>query len=72
MAALDPGDRLLLLLRYQEGLDYRTIAEVAQCAEGTVASGLNRARRRLRGLLDAGYGPGEETGAARHPRGRRV
>lgn len=51
MAALDPVDRAVLLLRYQEGLDYRAIAEVTDVAMGTVASRLNRARERLRELL---------------------
>lgn len=51
MAALDPVDRAMLLLRYQEGLDYRAIAEVTDIAMGTVASRLNRARERLRELL---------------------
>lgn len=32
--------RAILLLRYQDGLDYRTIAEVVGSAEGTVASRL--------------------------------
>lgn len=51
MAALDAVDRAMLLLRYQEGLDYRAIAEVTDIAMGTVASRLNRARERLRELL---------------------
>lgn len=51
MAVLDPVDRAMLLLRYQEGLDYRAIAEITDIAMGTVASRLNRARERLRGLL---------------------
>lgn len=51
MAALDAVDRAMLLLRYQEGLDYRAIAEVTDIAMGTVASRLNRARDRLRELL---------------------
>ena len=56
LARLPPDDRALLLLRYQEGLDYRAIAEVLECAEGTVASRLNRARERLRGILRRSYG----------------
>jgi len=49
-------DRALLLLKYQEGLDYHEIAKVLECAEGTVASRLNRARERLRELLRKSYG----------------
>jgi RNA polymerase sigma-70 factor (ECF subfamily) len=59
MAALDPMDRAVLLLRYQEGLDYLAIADVAQIAMGTVASRLNRARERLRALL-ADFSPNTE------------
>lgn len=66
MAALDPMDRAMLLLRYQEGLDYRCIAEITEVAMGTVASRLNRARDRLRGLLKD-FAPGwEEKRAAPH------
>jgi RNA polymerase sigma-70 factor (ECF subfamily) len=57
---LDPSDRAILLLRYHEGLDYRSIAETAGIAEGTVASRLNRARQRLRVLLNGGYGREDE------------
>ena len=66
MAALDPVDRAMLLLRYQEGLDYRAIAEITDIAMGTVASRLNRARERLRELL-CDFAPGrEESPQARH------
>ena len=53
---LPPDDQAVLLLRYQEALDYRAIAEVLDCAEGTVASRLNRARDRLRDSLRKSYG----------------
>ncbi|MCG3127221.1 MAG: hypothetical protein CHACPFDD_02079 [Phycisphaerae bacterium] len=67
MAALDPMDQAMLLLRYQEGLDYRTIAEVTEIAMGTVASRLNRARERLRELLRDFAPPREETPPDVHP-----
>ncbi len=51
MADLPPTDRAILLLRYQQGLDYRQIAQALDCQPGTVASRLNRARTRLRALL---------------------
>jgi RNA polymerase sigma-70 factor (ECF subfamily) len=70
LAALDPTDRSVLLLRYQQGLDYRAIAEIVGCAEGTVASGLNRARQRLRQRLGKSYAPREETEPAKHPKDR--
>ena len=56
MAELPSEDRAVLLLRYQEALDYRHIAEIMECAEGTVASKLNRARDRLREILGNSYG----------------
>jgi len=56
MARLPLADRAVLFLRYQEELDYQDIAEVLECAEGTVASKLNRARERLRDILRNSYG----------------
>ncbi len=67
IAQLPSADRAILLLRYQQGLDYRAIAEVLGCREGTVASRLNRARDRMRAILAPSYGPGEDTGAGSHP-----
>jgi RNA polymerase sigma-70 factor (ECF subfamily) len=67
LATLPPEDRAILLLRYQEGLDYAAIAEITGCPDGTVASRLSRARARMRGLLEKGYGGREEGGAAAHP-----
>jgi len=67
LATLPPNDRAMLLLRYQEGLDYRAIAEVVGCASGTVASRLNRARGNLREILRKSYGSREEKGHNDHP-----
>ncbi|GJQ28071.1 MAG: RNA polymerase sigma factor [Phycisphaerae bacterium] len=64
---LDPADQAILLLRYQEGLDYHAIAEALDCAGGTVASRLNRARDRLRQILGNGYCAQEERSDAEHP-----
>ena len=64
---LDPSERAILLLRYQEGLDYRAIGDVLNCPGGTVASRLNRARDRLREILGNGYGAPEEKPGAEHP-----
>jgi len=50
---LTPEHRAVILLRYQEGLDYSRIAEILECPPGTVASRLNRAREELRGILEA-------------------
>lgn len=67
IAELDPMDRAVLLLRYQEGLDYQAIAGAAGIPMGTVASRLNRARERLREVL-GDYAPiREETRPDTHP-----
>ncbi|MFQ5492322.1 MAG: RNA polymerase sigma factor [Phycisphaerae bacterium] len=71
LARLDPGDRSLLLLRYQQGLDYRVISQVLDCKEGTVASRLNRARERLRKYLGKSYAPREGMQAPGHPKHRK-
>lgn len=63
---MDPLDRAALVLRYQEGLDYRAMADVMGCPSGTVASRLNRARQRARELL-ATYDPAEENRPPAHP-----
>lgn len=69
LAGMDPSDKALLLLRYQEGLNYRAIAEAANCPEGTVASRLNRARLKLRAILEEGYAQREETDVGGHQMG---
>ena len=66
LAKLEPLDRTMLLLRYQEGLDYRAMARIVGCAEGTVASRLNRARARFRERMGQSYAPREETNAVEH------
>jgi len=43
--------RRMVLLRYRDGLDYAEIAHALGVKQGTVASGLNRARRQLRHML---------------------
>jgi RNA polymerase sigma-70 factor (ECF subfamily) len=51
---LAPEHRIVVVLRYTQGLSYDEIAEILGCAPGTVASRLNRAHkileRRLAGL----------------------
>ena len=44
---LPPDLRLIVVLRYTEGLSYDQIAEVLTCSPGTVASRLHRAHRSL-------------------------
>lgn len=47
VATLPPEQRVIVVLRYTEGLSYSEIAEIAGCSEGTVASRLNRAHKFL-------------------------
>jgi len=49
---LDEPSRLVVVLRDMQGLSYEEIAQVLRCRVGTVKSRLNRARGRLRALLD--------------------
>ena len=44
---LSPDLRIVVVLRYTEGLAYEEIAEVLGCSPGTVASRLNRAHKTL-------------------------
>jgi len=44
---LAPDLRMVIVLRYTEGLAYEQIAEVLACSQGTVASRLNRAHKAL-------------------------
>jgi len=53
---LDVDDRTVIALRYFDQLGEAEMAEVMDCAPGTVKSRLNRARRRLRDHLEAGDG----------------
>jgi RNA polymerase sigma factor (sigma-70 family) len=48
LAALDAGDRDVLLLIALAGLDYQEVAQALGIPYGTVCSRLNRARRRVR------------------------
>jgi RNA polymerase sigma-70 factor (ECF subfamily) len=44
---LAPEQRIVVVLRYTEGLSYEQIAEILGCSTGTVGSRLNRAHRVL-------------------------
>ena len=44
---LSPALRMVVVLRYTEGLSYEEIAVVLSCSQGTVASRLNRAHKAL-------------------------
>ena len=47
VAKLSPEFRIVVVLRYTEGLSYEEIAEILGCSRGTVASRLNRAHKIL-------------------------
>lgn len=51
IAELDDDYRTIVVLRDIEGFDYRTIADVLGCPQGTVKSRLHRARVALREML---------------------
>ena len=48
---LSPKLRTVVLLKYFEGLSYEEIAELLECASGTVASRLNRALKEMEARL---------------------
>ena len=47
VATLSPEQRVVVVLRYTEGLSYEQIAEILGCTTGTVGSRLNRAHKVL-------------------------
>lgn len=47
VGSLAPEQRIVIVLRYTQGLSYEEIAEVLGCSPGTVASRLNRAHKVL-------------------------
>ena len=47
VAKLPPEQRMVVVLRYTEGLSYDQIAEIVNCSAGTVASRLHRAHKTL-------------------------
>ncbi len=63
---LSEHDRAVLVLRYQEGLSYDEIAVALDCAAGTVASRLNRARGRVRAIMADYAEAGEESERLSH------
>ena len=45
VAGLPPDQRIVIVLRYTQGLSYDEIADILGCSTGTVASRLNRAHK---------------------------
>lgn len=58
LAELPPDQAAAVLLVDGEGLSYTEAAQILDCAEGTVASRLNRAHAALRRVLDPSQGGG--------------
>ncbi|GMU21699.1 MAG: putative alternative RNA polymerase sigma factor SigM [Phycisphaerae bacterium] len=52
ISRLTKDERAMIILRHFEGMSYREIAHVLGKPPGTIASGLNRAREKLRELLE--------------------
>ena len=52
LAALPPDQRVAVILRDIEGLDYEEISQVTGSSLGTVKSRINRGRARLRHHLE--------------------
>jgi RNA polymerase sigma-70 factor, ECF subfamily len=49
--SLSLNERVIFVLRVQQGLSYQEIANTVGCSQGTVMSRLNRARKKLRDKL---------------------
>ncbi len=56
IAALPPEQRMVIVLRYTQGLSYEEIAEIMGCSAGTVGSRLNRLHKLLEARLSRSAG----------------
>jgi RNA polymerase sigma-70 factor (ECF subfamily) len=61
---LSPRLRIVIVLRYLEGLAYGDIGEILECSVGTVKSRLNRAHAAMRRELARRYGGGAGAASA--------
>jgi RNA polymerase sigma-70 factor (ECF subfamily) len=61
---LSPRLRIVIVLRYLEGLAYVDIGEILECSVGTVKSRLNRAHAAMRRELARRYGGGAGAASA--------
>jgi len=57
LATMSSRLRIVVVLRYLEGLSYADIADVLDCSVGTVKSRLSRAHAAMRRALESRYGP---------------
>lgn len=60
VASLPPEQRMVIVLRYTQGLSYEEIAVIPGCSPGTVASRLSRAHKVLERRLSRFSGAGEK------------
>ncbi len=67
LSRLDQDDAAVIVLHDLQGYRYREIAETLEIAVGTVGSRLNRARARLRTIIEELSRLPEETTAYAHP-----
>jgi RNA polymerase sigma-70 factor (ECF subfamily) len=58
VGGLPPDQRMVVVLRYTEGLSYEQIGEILGCPKGTIASRLNRVHKSLERRLVALAGNG--------------
>ena len=56
LARLNAGERDVLIMIAAEGLAYEEVAEALEVAVGTVSSRMNRARKKMRTMLEASDG----------------
>jgi RNA polymerase sigma-70 factor, ECF subfamily len=60
MARVNPDQRAVLTLRYEEGLSFEEIGQILGMPEATARSHVHRARKELsRRLTEAGWGPSD-------------
>lgn len=57
-AQLGPEERLVLSLRFDQGMDYQQIAEVLDVSQGAARKRVQRARDHLQMITDGNDGPG--------------
>jgi RNA polymerase sigma-70 factor, ECF subfamily len=63
VARLPPEQRIVIVLRYTQGLSYEEIAEILGCSTGTIASRLNRVHKVLERRLSRFAGKRERNRA---------
>lgn len=62
LRALSPKEKMIFLLRDEEGMTVRETAGILGCSASSVRTHLSRARRKIRDRFKEGYGPREVIG----------